>query len=99
MASSSFSGRVRVFSMSRYEESVLIPGVAFSVGICGAGGGGGNGDVDLDAAGDGDVVGATCACGIGGMGTNAFDFNAVILSLYASFSSLISLNPSLHIES
>src|SRR5437879_587210 len=49
IASNSFCGKVRVFSMSRYEERVLMPGVedgTFSLGIRGGGGGGGKGDED-----------------------------------------------------
>lgn len=78
--------------MSRYEDKVLIPGLVedcFSEGIRGAGGGGGNGEEEV---GDGGGVIGVAAVGIGMV---AFFFRCWIFSLYASFSSLISLKPSL----
>jgi hypothetical protein len=77
--------------MSRYDDRVLMPGVegAFSLGIRGAGGGGGNGEAIF---GDGGGVGGKVAVGIGIV---AFVFKCWILSLYTSFNSLISFNPSL----
>lgn len=88
----SFSGRVRVLGMSRKEERVLMPGgvaLISVVGNRGAGGGGGNGD---EAMGDSGGVGGKV-----GIGICIADFFLMswILSLYASFSSLISRRPSL----
>lgn len=94
IVSISFSGRVKVLGMSRKEERVLMPGgedLISSVGNRGAGGGGGNGD---DALGDSGGVGGMLAVG---SGIAAFFFISWILSLYASFSSLISRRPSLFI--
>lgn len=92
MASISFSGSVKVFGISRNEASVLMPeGLALisSVGNRGAGGGGGNGD---EAMGDSGGVGGEVGIGIGIVD---FFLTSWILSLYASFSSLISRRPSL----
>ena len=92
MASISFSGSVNVFGISRNEASVLMPeGLALisSVVNRGAGGGGGNGD---ETMGDSGGVGGEV-----GIGIDIADFFLMswILSLYASFSSLISRSPSL----
>lgn len=97
IASISFCGSALVFSRSRNEERVLRPGVdeeSFLVGTCGAGGGGGNGDEEVDSSGDaGDSVGVTV-----GIGTASFFLSSWILSLYASFNSLMSRRPSLFIN-
>src|SRR5277367_3468228 len=92
IVSISLLGSVRVLGMSRKEERVLMPrGVALisSVGNRGAGGGGGNGD---EAIGDSGGFGGELRIGI-----DIADFFLMswILSLYASFSSLISRRPSL----
>lgn len=92
IASISFSGRVRVLGMSRKEERILMPGglaLISSVGNRGAGGGGGNGDEAT-----GDSGGFDGEFGIG-IGIADFFLMSWILSLYASFNSLISRRPSL----
>ena len=78
--------------MSRYEDKVLIPGFEEACSLevtTGGGGGGGNGEEDVGVGGG---VGRAAAVGVGMV---AFFFKCWILSLYACFSSLISLNPSL----
>lgn len=92
IVSISFSGSVRVLGMSRKEERVLIPGglaLISLVGNRGAGGGGGNGG---EAIGDSGGVGGELGIGIC---IDDFFLKSWILSLYASFSSLISCRPSL----
>jgi hypothetical protein len=90
IASNSFFGNARVFSRSRYEERVLIPGFedrVFSVGIRGGVGGRGNGDVAVRMC-----WGAPLTAG---NGMEAFFLRCWILSLYASFNSVTSRSPSL----
>lgn len=92
IASISFSGSVKVFGISRKEASVLMPGgvaLISSLANRGAGGGGGNGD---EAVGNSGGVGGEVGIGIC---ISDFFLMPWILSLYASFSSLISRRPSL----
>lgn len=92
IVSSSLRERARDFSMLMYEDRVLIPGVFEGILLVGgvwgegAGGGGGKGEEVSRGGGGGASV---------GRGIEAFFFRSRILSLYRSWSSLMSWSPSL----